>query len=154
MSLDVFSNVLLDGGLLRLEHVNAHCVDHIVCEGTQTNEFEVDILIAREKTSFMDWTLRRLVMQLRLVQFNVNFVFSEKAEDGGSSKYLSGISISVMRTFGSSNRKDSSLQLLVLHDCCGSIKSNFIRYETLAFLMVMSKGFQPLLSNCDHITMP
>ena len=152
MCLDVFSNVLLDGGLLRLEHVNAHCVDHIVCEGTQTNEFEVDILITREKALFMDWTLKRL-MQVRLVQFNVSFVFSEKAEDGGS-KYLSGISISVMRTFGSSNRNDSSLQLLVLHDCCGSIKSNFIRYETLAFLMVMSKGFQPLLSNCDHITMP
>ena len=78
MSLDVFSNVLLDGGLLRLEHVNAHCVDHIVCEGTQTNEFEVDILITREKTSFMDWTLRRLVLQLRLVQFNVNFVKKQK----------------------------------------------------------------------------
>ena len=81
MSLDVFSNVLLDGGLLRLEHVNAHCVDHIVCEGTQTNEFEVDILITREKTSFMDWTLRRLVMQLRLVHSNsMSILFSVKKQ--------------------------------------------------------------------------
>ena len=81
MSLDVFSNVLLDGGLLRLEHVYAHCVDHIVCEGTQTNEFEVDILITREKTSFMDWTLRRLVMQLRLVHSNsMSILFSVKKQ--------------------------------------------------------------------------
>ena len=81
MCLDVFSNVLLDGGLLRLEHVNAHCVDHIVCKGTQTNEFEVDILIAREKTSFMDCTLRRLVMQLRLVHSNsMSILFSVKKQ--------------------------------------------------------------------------
>ena len=81
MCLDVFSNVLLDGGLLRLEHVNAHCVDHIVCDGTQTNEFEVDILIAREKTSFMDCTLRRLVMQLRLVHSNsMSILFSVKKQ--------------------------------------------------------------------------
>ena len=79
MSLDVFSNVLLDGGLLRLEHVYAHCVDHIVCEGTQTNEFEVDILIAREKTSFMDWTLRRLVRNFGLAN-SMSILFSVKKQ--------------------------------------------------------------------------